>query len=129
IEPVLHGALRDEPYSAALDGHGSEEQGYDNPRSTDHAWGPRVRIFLTSDAFRGRAGDLDGRLDSELPVEFCGYPVRFAFPDGAAPRHWVHLTDLTAFFTAQLGVPSPVQMSVVTWLIVPTQVLRELTGG
>jgi hypothetical protein len=121
--------LGDEPYSVALIGYGSEVQGFDTARSTDHAWGPRLRVFLSSDAFRDRAGDLDALLDRGLPGEFCGYPVRFAFPDGTQPRHWVHITDLTRFFTEHLGVPPAEHLSVLTWLTVPTQVLRELTGG
>lgn len=129
VESLLRDALDGEPYSAALIGYGSEVQGFDTSRSTDHAWGPRVRVFLNSDAFRNRAGDLDALLDRHLPGEFCGYPVRFAFPDDAPPRHWVHITDLTSFFTAQLGVPPTEQLSLLTWLTVPTQVLRELISG
>ncbi len=129
VEPLLRDALDGEPYSAALIGYGSEVQGFDDSRSTDHAWGPRLRVFLNSDAFRDRAGGLDALLDRELPGEFCRYPVRFAFPDGTPPRHWVHITDLTSYFTTQLGVPPAEDLSVLTWLTVPTQVLRELTGG
>lgn len=129
VESLLRDALDGEPYSAALIGYGSEAPGFDTSRSTDHAWGPRLRVFLNGAAFRDRAGDLDALLDRELPDEFCRYPVRFAFPDGTPPRHWVHIADLTYYFTAQLGVPPAEELSASTWLTVPTQVLRELTGG
>jgi hypothetical protein len=64
-----------------------------------------------------------------LPAEFRGYPVRFAFPSGAPARHWVHVMDLTGFFTEQLGIDPDGGLPVSAWLTVPTQVLRELTGG
>lgn len=129
VETLLCDALDGDLYSAALIGYGSEVQGFDTERSTDHAWGPRLQVFLSSDTFSDRAGELDALLDRELPDEFCGYPVRFAFPDGTPPRHWVHITDLASFFTAQLGASPDEELSMLTWLTVPTQVLRELTGG
>lgn len=129
VTPILVKALGGVPYSAALIGWGSEVQGFDTVRSTDHAWGPRMQVFLSNEDFQARADDLDVLLDRELPAEFCGYPVRFAFPTGAPARHWVHVTDLQDFFTAQLGVTPDNGLPISTWLTVPTQVLRELTGG
>ncbi|MFJ9541433.1 hypothetical protein ACIRPX_29800 [Streptomyces sp. NPDC101225] len=46
VAPVLDTALRGMPYSAAPIGCGSEVQGFDTVRSTDHAWGPRVQVSL-----------------------------------------------------------------------------------
>lgn len=129
VAPILEKALSDVPYSAALIGWGSEVQGFDTVRSTDHAWGPRLQVFLDSVDFHARADDLDALLDLELPAEFRGYPVRFAFPSGTPSRHWVHVTDPRAFFTEQLGTAPDGGLPVSSWLTVPTQVLRELTGG
>jgi hypothetical protein len=128
VAPVLRRAL-DVPYSAALIGWGSEVQGFDTARSTDHAWGPRIQVFLDGNDFPDRAGDLDALLDSELPAEFRGWPVRFAFPPGAPARHWVEVTELRAFFTEQLGADLAAGLATSAWLTIPTQVLRELTGG
>src|SRR5262252_8838234 len=33
------------PHSAALIGWGSQVLGYDSERSTDHGWGPRIKVF------------------------------------------------------------------------------------
>ncbi|EMD26490.1 hypothetical protein C791_3334 [Amycolatopsis azurea DSM 43854] len=129
VAPILDSALNGVPYSAALIGWGSEVQGFDTVRSTDHAWGPRMQLFLGSADFLARRDDLDALLDRELPVEFRGHPVRFAFPPDAPSRHWVHVTDLGDFFTEQLGADPADGLSISTWLTVPTQVLRELTGG
>ena len=133
VEPVLATVLAGVPYSAGLIGWGSDVQGFDTVRSTDHAWGPRLQIFLCGEDFAARAEALDAVLDRELPQEFGGYPVRFPFPDGAPPRHWAHIVDLRAYFTGMLGAdlaeePNP-GLSTHAWLGVPTQVLRELTGG
>jgi hypothetical protein len=129
VAPILAQALDEVPYSAALIGWGSEVQGFDTVRSTDHAWGPRLQLFLGGDDFHTRVDELDALLDRELPVEFRGYPVRFAFPSGAPARHWVDVTDLRGFFTDQLGADPGSGLPISAWLTVPTQVLRELTGG
>ena len=129
VGPLLSRALDHQPYSAALIGYGSEVQGFDTQRSTDHAWGPRLTVFLDSTTFGRRAVELDTWMDGELPENFRGYPVRFAFPDGTPARHWVHIVDVSAFFTEYLGADPGKDLSISTWLTVPTQVLRELTGG
>lgn len=123
VRPLLTEALGRQPYSSALMGYGSEVQGFDTERSTDHAWGPRLTVFLDSDAFGRQAAELDRWLDNKLPDMFGGHPVRFAFPDGTPRRHWVHTVDVTAFFREQLGADPGQDMSVSTWLTVPTQVL------
>lgn len=129
VAPLLRNEVAGMSHSAALIGHGSEVQGLDTVRSTDHAWGPRLQVFLASDVFRTRGEDLDTLLDRELPREFHGYPVRFAFPDGAPVRHWVHIADIRGFFSGAIGAEPDGDLPVSSWLAVPTQVLREMTGG
>ncbi len=129
VAPVLAAALPGVPYSAALIGGGSEVQGYDTVRSTDHAWGPRVQLFLGSEDFGARAADLDALLDRALPAAFRGYPVRFPLLDGADARHQAQLMDLPGYFAEQLGADPAGGLPAAVWLTVPTQVLRELTGG
>lgn len=129
VAPVVEKAVAGVPYSAALIGWGSEVQGFDTRRSTDHAWGPRMHLFLGREDFLAHAGDLDAVLDRELPAEFRGYPVRFAFPSGTPARHWVQVTDPRDFFIEHLGADPGNGLTTAAWLTVPTQVLRELTGG
>ena len=62
-------------HSAALLGWGSEILGFDTERSTDHGWGPRLRVFegpTDIDAARGA-------LDVQLPEEFRGWPIRYGW--------------------------------------------------
>jgi Domain of unknown function (DUF4037) len=129
VRPALDLALAGAPHSAGLLGWGSEVQGFETPRSTDHAWGPRLQVFLGPKVYAERHRDLDRRLDEILPETFAGFPIRFVFPDGAAPRHWVTISDVATYFGDYLGVTTPDELSTRVWLSVPTQSLRELTGG
>jgi len=129
VAPILATALAGTPHSAALLGWGSDVQGFDTERSTDHAWGPRLQVFLAGADYREHAAALDALLERELPATFRGYPVRFSFPDGAPPRHWADILDARDFFTGQLGADPAGGLSADGWLMVPAQVLRELTGG
>jgi len=129
VEPLLRDLLDGTSYSAGLIGYGSEVQGFDSARSTDHAWGPRIQVFLSSAEFRMRGDSLDALLAQRLPAEFRGYPVRFAFPDNTPKRHWVHVVDVDDCFESFLGAVPDDLMPVPLWLSMPTQVLRELTGG
>ena len=134
VGPIVDEALDGAPYAAALIGYGSEVQGYDTLRSTDHAWGPRVQILLDDDGRdgrddSGRAARVEAALERSLPREFRGHPVRFAFPAGAPDRHWVEVLDTRAFFTAKLNAGPDGGLTAAQWLLVPTQTLRELTAG
>lgn len=129
VSPILSQALRGTPYSAALLGWGSDVQGFDTERSTDHAWGPRLRVFLSGGDYHEHATGLYALLERELPATFRGYPVRFAFPGGTPPHHWVDIYELWDFFAQQLNADPTGGLSVSEWLMVPAQVLRELTGG
>ncbi|MEW1861709.1 DUF4037 domain-containing protein [Streptomyces sp. NPDC088194] len=129
VGPLLDSALGPVPYSAGLIGAGSEVQGYDTERSTDHAWGPRVQVFLGGEDFRARAADLTALLERELPEAFGGHPVRWEFPPGTPARHRVDVIDLGAYFAEQLGADPAGGVPVSAWLTTPTQTLRELTAG
>lgn len=129
VGPVLAAALDGVPHSAAMIGWGSDVQGFDTVRSTDHAWGPRLHVFLSGDDFSRRSKALDAALYRELPEEFGGYPVRFPFPPDIPDRHWVEIHEPRAYFTGLLGADPEQGLSTHDWLGVPTQTLRELTGG
>ena len=129
VAPILGPALGDTPHSAALIGYGSEVQGFDTVRSTDHAWGPRALVFLDDEVLGKRGDELVALLDRELPAEFLGYPVRFAYPPDTPPRHWVHVVGIRDYFARYIGADPARLLSTREWLLTPTQVLREVTGG
>ena len=113
------------PHSAALLGEGSEVLGYDQPRSTDHSWGPRLQIFVASD-------DIEGvRLEVErgLPEDFGSYPVRFYSWQTKSVRHHVEVTTLDEWLNSQLGVKSPSELTPAKWLTIPQQHLLQVKAG
>ena len=104
-------------HSAALLGWGSDVLGYDDERSTDHGWGPRVLVFTDFDV-----------PDLELPDTFGGHPVRFGWA-GVAPRPWVTVTPLAAWTVGHLGVDATRDLATLDWLLVPQQHLLETVSG
>lgn len=132
VRPVLD---RDAPrlrYSAALLGPGSEVLGFDDPRSTDHDWGPRLQLFLTALDSERQAPRLERLLADRLPARFLGHPVdrpadRWGSPAGTAGA--VRITSLGTWLDDQLGFDPRIGIEVQDWLATPTQVLAEITGG
>src|SRR3546814_16359797 len=61
------------PHAACLLGEGSDVLGYDQPRSTDHAWGPRLQIFVEP----ADVETVARAVERGLPAEFAEWPVRF----------------------------------------------------
>jgi len=131
VGPLLEEQFSQVPYSAALLGPGSEVAGFDSPRSTDHDWGPRLRIFLPdSDADR-HASALTAMLASRLPESFRGYPVAFPVtrePGGPA-RHRVQVIGLGTWLTSHLGFDPRHAVTLLDWLATPAQRLAEFTTG
>lgn len=139
VAPILMSQLPNLAYSAALIGHGSEVQGFDTPRSTDHHWGPRVLLFLRDDEADSYKPQIDALLRNNLPRTFRGYSTSFGPPDAIGVRlmqpsdsgpvdHMVEIFALYRFFQESIGA-DPRRMTVVDWLLAPRQRLRELTGG
>lgn len=118
--------LIDRPHAASLLGEGSEVLGFDQPRSTDHAWGPRLQVFVEAepdvDSFRQR-------LDHALPDRFEGWPVRFFAWQTDDIRHHVEVTTLEPWLIRQLGVLPSGGMPASAWLALPQQALLQVTAG
>src|SRR5271155_1729473 len=115
VAPILASAFPALRYSAALIGRGSDILGYDSDRSTDHGWGPRLRLFLFEDARQSQAASLDETLAAQLPATFRGYSTGFAKPDEqgvrwletATPgkvRHYVEIHTLREFLRGTLNI-------------------------
>src|SRR5450755_528878 len=104
VGPLLNQSFPGITYSAALIGSGSDVLGFDSARSTDHNWGPRLKVFLPPGE-ADLAGEITGLLASRLPATFRGWPT--AFPDATAaspePRHWVEVAELGSWLADQLG--------------------------
>ena len=125
VRPVIDELLPGRPRAAALFGNGSEVLGFDDERSTDHGFGPRVMVLIDGVDTAGITDELDQR----LPETFAGFPVRFPRSDGARPTHAVDVTPVADWFTTWLGFDPTGKITTEDWLSAPTQLLRVATAG
>ncbi len=123
-EEVVASLLADIEHSAALLGSGSDVLGFDTVRSTDHAWGPRLQVFVAEEDV-GRAAAL---VEQSLPDEFRGWPTRFGW-DAVPVTHHVTVTTLDAWLRDRLGFDPLQPIALESWLGTPQQVLLEVTEG
>lgn len=111
-------------HSAALLGQGSEILGFDDERSTDHGWGPRLQIFAAPrDVARVRAAVAAG-----LPDDFRGWPTRYGWDDTPV-RHHVQVTSLGPWLESQIGLDPRAPLDHHDWLVIPQQQLLGVVRG
>ena len=123
-DEVVGPALAPWRHGAALLGWGSEILGFDTPRSTDHGWGPRVRVFVA-------AGDLEtarAAVVAALPAAFRGWPVRYGW-DAMTPSDRVGVDTLGVWLERHLGHDATRGMTTLDWLLAPQQQLLGVTRG
>ena len=137
VRPILERDFPELEHAAALIGWGSEVLGYDDERSQDHAWGPRLQLFVRD---LDRAPDIEGRLADELPHTFAGFPtnfgptdepgvVRMAAIEAGPVNHRVETLVLDEYLRQRLGLDPLDGFGVADWLVTPTQRLLETTAG
>ena len=119
VEPRLAGIV----HSAALMGPGSDVLGYDDLRSTDHFWGPRMQVFVDE----ADVASAEGRVEA-LPAEHRGWPTRIG-SDRLAFRAYVDVHTVFGWFEHRLGVDPGRGMTALDWLVLPQQLLLEMTAG
>jgi hypothetical protein len=123
-DEVIGPLLRDLEHAAALVGWGSDVLGFDDERSTDHGWGPRMHVFVAAeDVARTRA-----LVDEGLPDEFHGRPTRYGWDDRPVSHHIV-VSTLETWTRERLGFDPRAEISLEHWLATPQQLLLEATAG
>jgi Domain of unknown function (DUF4037) len=123
-EEVVASLLGGIEHSAALLGDGSDVLGFDTVRSTDHAWGPRLQVFVPEDEVTRVAA----LVDEGLPDEFRGWPTRFGW-DAVPVTHHVQVTTLDAWLRERLGFDPLQPIALESWLATPQQILLGMTEG
>lgn len=135
VKPILDAAFPSLIYAAALIGSGSDVLGYDTPRSTDHDWGARCRLFLPDADEATYRVAIQKVMREQLPLTFRGYPTRYspgskgALLPNAPIQHYVLIASLPRFFIQHLGFDPFAEITAVDWLICSQQSLIEVTRG
>lgn len=142
VQPILNAEFPDLAYSAALIGDGSEVLGFDTEMSSDHGWGPRLRLFLNEEDYARITQDIEETLRQRLPHTFRGYSTHFSPPDvddngtqmletieSGPVNHRVEIHTLRGFVQAHLGFDLQDDITPADWLTFPEQKLRTLTAG
>lgn len=117
--------LIDAPHTAALLGEGSDVLGYDQPRSTDHTWGPRVQIFVQP----AEVDRVAAAIDESLPAEYRGYPVQFYAWQTQSVKHHVEVTTLERWLEAHLRISGVDELTPAKWMALPQHHLLQFIAG
>jgi hypothetical protein len=131
--------LVDVPHTACLIGEGSEVLGYDDPRSTDHEWGPRLQLFVATED----VASVSARIDNDLGAEHRGYPTRWFSLSTQRIDHHIEVGTLSGWLHQRMPElliePSWTRDHPPTddgraldnagWLATPQQHLLQLTSG
>lgn len=140
VRPLLDKHFPGLPHAAALIGYGSEVLGFDTEMSTDHAWCPRMQLFLR-DENDALAEPIKSMLGDKLPREFLGYPldtvpvegepwVFWMRMDGDGPvAHKVNPIPLSRFIGETLGWDMARPLTLADWLTISSQLLGTITAG
>jgi hypothetical protein len=141
VRPLLDEHFPRLRYAAALIGYGSEVLGFDTEMSMDHAWSPRLLLFLCENdlAF---AGQIDDLLKRELPTHFLNFPLGIRssidepgvfFMDETARagqvEHRVVITSLREYVLQTMNWDLHQPLEPVDWLTISSQVFRVMTAG
>ena len=140
VRPLLDARFPGLRHSAALLGDGSEVLGLDDPRSTDHNWGPRLLVFVPDADLRRLRARIHEVLADGLPRTFLDFPTNFGPPDAGGTRlldpvstgpiaHRVEVHSVRAYMQAQLGFDPGGPITVLDWLSTPSQLLLSVTAG
>jgi hypothetical protein len=140
IAPLLRERFPGMPYSAALLGNGSEILGYDDARSSDHHWGPRLQLFLRPADVDAYAEAIVESVATTLPPTFRGFSTNWGQPgvdgsqllapaEGGRINHRVGVSTVARFMKTALGFDPSGGMTRRDWLVTPSQLLLSVTAG
>ena len=142
VKPILEREFPALQYSAALIGSGSEVLGFDTEMSSDHDWGPRVRLFFPDEDDYPREA-INEMLRQKLPYLVRGYSTNFEPDDSEGDRgtqlpknldrgpvnHLVEMVGIREYFQQYLGFDIQTELDAIDWLTIPQEKLRSVTAG
>lgn len=125
VVPLLDRRLPGLRHAAGRLGSGSDVLGFDDAQSRDHDWGLRLTLLVEC----GRAEEVDGVLERELPATWKGHPTRFSSTWEPQVRQRVEVASAADFARSRLGVEAGQQLAVTDWLSLTGQAVLEVTAG
>ena len=139
-KPILEAFFPQLSYSAALIGWGSEVLGYDDVQSSDHHWGPRFFLFLSTEDHEKHQDAISETFSQNLPHRFRGYSTSFGDPDEIGVRlpkdtedgpvkHMIHIETIENFFGWYFGFDPFETLTAADWLSFSEHKLLAVTGG
>ena len=137
VRPILEREFPEVEHAAALIGHGSEVLGFDDERSRDHQWGPRVQLFMRD---LREADEIARTMANMLPRSVAEFPTNFGPSEEEGTvvltelesgpiNHGVETIVLADYLRAELGVDPLERFTMTDWLATPSQRLLESTAG
>ena len=140
VRPLLDEHFPGLAHAAALIGYGSEVLGFDTAMSMDHAWCPRVLLFLREED-AALAEPIKAMLGRRLPREFLGFPLDTVPVEGEPGVFWMKPggegpvdhkgvpVTLRAFIQETLDWDMAQPLTPVDWLSLSSQLLATITAG
>lgn len=139
-KPILETFFPQVPHSAGLLGWGSEVLGYDDVQSSDHHWGPRFLLFLSTEDYKQYKSPIHETLSQHLPHRCRGYATSFGEPDEIGVRlrsdtdsgpvnHMIHIETIEGFFGWYLGCNPYESVTAADWLSFSEHKLLAVTSG
>jgi len=135
VAPLMERHFPGVHYSAARMGGGSDVLGFDDHRSTDHDWGPRVELFFSSRDYESVGKRIYEILSNKLPFTFKGFSTHFVDDylmgdtDKYPILHRARTYSIDDYFTYFLGFNPANGVSEIDWLRTPEQILRTIKYG
>jgi hypothetical protein len=140
VHPLLDEHFPNLQYAAALIGYGSEVLSFDTEMSTDHAWCPRMQIFLR-ETDENLAEPIREMLANHLPRTFLGYPLDTVPVEGEPGVFWMKAegdgpvahkivpVTLRCFIEENLAWNIIHPLAPADWLSISSQLLGVVTAG
>jgi len=141
VKPIFEKEFPNVKYAAALIGHCSDVLGFDDYKSTDHVWGPRLQMFLEESEYEKLHEEIDNYFKYHLPFEYKGFPTNYKpvegwfnnaymqFKDAYPINHFIEITTVKSFYNRDISIDLNSNIGFKAWLAYPVQNLLELTSG
>jgi len=141
VKPLLEEFFPKLDYAAALIGPCSDVIGFDDYKSTDHCWGPRMQLFLREEDYERLHKEIDECLKNNLPFTYKGFPTNYKpvegwfnnaymqFTEEYPINHFLEIATVNSFFSKDIAFDLKKEVSYKNWLAYPMHNLLELTSG